>query len=143
MPNVLFVITAFAASRKNDYHLQPFGTDSKGLATITKDLLEAEVSANVSSGLMDYEHISSYSSTVEIRLLTEEEIQRAVKARKTIWRALLDGERDRWQSIEELLAFYQHANNGRLLALKPAMRVTWSWDTAEYSYNFPVAYRNA
>jgi hypothetical protein len=143
MPNVLFGITVFAATQKNDYHLQPFGTDSEGLATITKNQLEAEVAANVSSGLMDYGHISGYSSSVEIRMLTEEEIKRAVKARKTIWRMLLDGERGRWQSVEELLAFYEHANNRRLLALKPAMRVTWSWDTAEYSYNFPVAYRNA
>lgn len=50
MANVLFGITAFA-SRKNDYHLQPFGTDSEGLAKITKDQLEAEVAANLSSGL--------------------------------------------------------------------------------------------
>src|SRR5215467_14113559 len=134
MANVLFGITAFA-SRKNDYHLQPFGTDSEGLATITKDQLEAEVAANLSSGLMDYDHISGCSSTVEIRMLTNEEIERAVKARQTMWRALLDGERDRWQSIEQLLAFYEHASNSRLLAIRPAMRVTWRWDTAEYSYN--------
>src|SRR5690348_1277701 len=108
MPNVLFGIAAFSTTRKNDYHLQPFGTDSAGLATITKDQLEAEVAASVSSGLMDYDPISGYSSSVEIRMLTEEEIKQAVKARKTIWRVLLDGERDRWQSIEELLAFYEH-----------------------------------
>jgi len=43
----------------------------------------------------------------------------------------------------ELIAFYEHANNSRLLTLKPAMRVTWRWDIPEYSYTFPVAYRGA
>ena len=142
MSNVLFVITAFP-DRKNDYHLGPFGTDSKGLATITQRQLEAEAAANVDTGVMDYSHISACSSWVEIRMLTDEEIERAVQARKNVWRTLLAGERDRWQSMEQLLTFYRNANNSRLHATNAALRVRWKGDASEYSYNFLVTSRSS
>jgi hypothetical protein len=140
MSNVLLGITAFAR-RKNDFHLQPFATDTGGLVTITKKELEAEVTANYDSGVMDYAHISECSPSVEIRLLTEEVIRGAVEARK-IWTKLLAGERDRWKSLEQLLTLYRNANNGRLLAQEsPPVRVDWNRDGAEYSHKFVVASR--
>lgn len=137
--NVLFGIRAFAR-RKNDFNLQPFPTDSGGLVTITKKELEADVAANYDSGVMDYAHIGDCSPFVEIRMLTEGEINGAVEARK-IWKKLLAGERDRWRSLDQLLTVYRNANNGRLLADEsPPMRVAWKTDGADYSYNFVAAW---
>jgi hypothetical protein len=140
MSNVLFRITAFAR-RKNDYSLAPFATDDEGLATITKAQLESEVAADLDSGVMDHAAISTCSPIVEIHLLTDEEIRRAIEARSTIWKGLLSGERDRWQSIEQLLAVYKNANNHRLLALEPTLRPVWNGVEKNHSYVFPVAVR--
>jgi hypothetical protein len=140
LSNILFGIRAFAR-RKNDFNLQPFPTGNDGLVTITSKELEADVAANYDSGVMDYAHISDCSPSVEIRILTEEEIKSAVDARK-IWTKLLAGERDRWKSLEQLLTLYRNANNGRLLADEcPPMRVEWREGGAEYSYKFVVAYK--
>jgi hypothetical protein len=139
MADVLFQITAFAR-QKNDYHLQPFATDREGLATITREQLDAEVAANHDSGLMDYVHISKCSSAVEIRPLTDEETLRAIEARK-VWSSLLAGERDRWESLGQLLNLYRNANNSRLSVLEPTMRVVWDGRGTEYSYLFIVVAR--
>jgi hypothetical protein len=139
MSDVLFRITAFA-TRKNDYCMQPFATDDEGLATITKAQLESEVAKNQDSGVMDYAGIITCSPIVEIRLLTDEEIRRATEARK-IWKRLLSGERDRWESLEQLLAVYKTANNGRLLTLEPTLRPVWNGLETNHSYLFPVVLR--
>ena len=140
MSDVLFRIKVFAR-RKNDYSLAPFATEDEGLATITKAQLESEVAADHDSGVMDYAGISTCSPVVEIHLLTDEEIRRAIEARSTIWTKLLSGERDRWQSIEQLLAVYKNANNHRLLALEPTLRPVWNGLGTNHSYLFPVVLR--
>ncbi len=141
IPNVLFRITAFAR-RKNDFQLQPFATDSEGLVSITKKELEAEATAHYDSGVMDYGHISACSPIVEIRMLTNEDIKRAVEARK-IWANLLAGERDRWKSLEELLTLYSNANNDRLRPSLPhessSLCVSWNMPGITYSHRFVVA----
>jgi hypothetical protein len=137
IPNVLFRITAFAP-RKNDFHLQPFGSDDDGLVTITRKELEAGVADCYDEGLMDYAHIGECSPSVEIRLITDQELINAVEGRK-IWRILLKGERSRWNSLEQLLAFYKNANNRELLVdhSRP-MRAIWNTEVAEHSYKFVV-----
>ncbi len=134
--DVLFRITAFAR-RKNDYCLQPFATDQEGAATITKRQLESEVAADQDTGVMDYAHISTCHPRVEIHLLTDEEIRRAIEGRN-IWKKLLMGERDRWESLEQLLTVYKNANNGRLLALGPNLRPIWNGLETTHAYLFPV-----
>ena len=120
--------------------MQPFATDAAGLATITKGQLESEVAKNLDWGVMDYAHIEGCSSVVEICLLTEGEIRRAIEARNT-WKELLSGERDRWESLEQLLAVYKNANNGRLLALEPTLRPVWNGRETNHSYLLPVVVR--
>jgi hypothetical protein len=141
IPNVLLGITAFAA-RKDDFRLQPFASDNDGLVTILKKDLEAEVAACHDSGLMNYGHIRECSASVAIRLLTEEELEKTVDARTKIWKNLLIGERDRWNSIEQLLTLYKTASNGRFLPGQALpMRVKWNNDAAEYSYKFVLVPR--
>jgi len=140
VPNVLFRFTAFA-SYKNDFVFQPFASDEAGIVAITKRELDAGIADCYAAGLMDYAHISGCSSRVEIRMLTDEDVQRAVDARK-IWKNLLPGERVRWGSMEELLNLYKSANNMRFLSHESVpMRVNWSDEGAEYSYEFVLVPR--
>ncbi len=121
------------ARRKNDFTLQPFASDQEGLVTILRKEIEAAVAATYDSGLMDYAHVSDCFPTVEIVLLSDDDIDRAVAARK-IWIHLLAGERDRWNSIEQLLNVYRNASNNRLLSERSLpIRDNWERDGAEYS----------
>jgi len=136
LADVLFRIHAFAR-RKNDFDLQPFPTDSEGVAVISGDELMAEVSATYDSGLMDYCGIEECHPRVEISVLTVEEIQRAIHARTTVWRRLLSGEERRWPSIEALVEFYWQAANGQVRA--QSVRVDWDGRQSEYDHLIPVA----
>jgi hypothetical protein len=137
LPGVIFGVYLFA-TQKSDFHLGPFVTDAVGTVTITRAHLDAEVLANYDSGLMDYAHVNSCRPKIEIRLWNQEQIDRALEARR-IWRHLLKGERERWDSIEELREVYQEANNGRVAALeRPYLTDQWDKPDAEYEYNFPI-----
>ncbi|MBI1749681.1 MAG: hypothetical protein HY234_00965 [Acidobacteria bacterium] len=137
LPDILFSVSTFAR-RKNDFCLQPFASDLRGIVTITKKDLEAEAAAHHDAGLMDYGHIGECLPSVEIRMLSECDIDRAIEARK-VWKNLLAGERDRWSSVEQLLTLYRNAENGKLLADRSQpIRDDWNEDGAEYSYDFVV-----
>ena len=134
---VLFQVQLFA-SHKSDLTLQPFASDGDGLVTISRKELDAEIAANYDSGLMDYAPVSDCASTVEIRLLAEDDIHHAVEARRT-WKRLLAGERDRWNSMEQLLNVYRRAKNASLFSdQSPPIHDAWDKAGAEYSYNCVV-----
>ncbi len=140
MAGVLFRVQLFAR-HKNDFTLQPFASDGEGIVAIVKQAMEAEVAANYDSGVMDYAHVSDCRPSVEIRLLSEDDIDRAVEARK-IWNQLLTGERDRWNSMDQLLNVYRSANNRKLLADQShSIRDHWDKAGAEYSYSCVVVPR--
>jgi hypothetical protein len=81
MVDVLFRVHLLARIR-NDFTLQPFASDGEGIVTILKKELEAEVQSHYDSGVMDYAHVSTCSPSVEIRLLSVEDIEGAIKARR-------------------------------------------------------------
>jgi hypothetical protein len=138
LPGVLFQVTLFARQR-NDFNLRPFASDADGLVTIPRSDIDAEVASNYDSDLMGHTHVNDCTSAVEIRLLSAEDIARAVRARTTTWTSLLAGERDRWNSIEQLLTVYRNANNARLLPdQSPPIRDDWERAGAEYAYNCVV-----
>src|SRR5208282_438506 len=124
---VLFRVHLFART-KSDFTLQPFASDGEGIATILKKELEAEVQASYDSGAMDFAHVSSCFPSVEIQLLSVEDIERAVKARK-IWKNLLAGERDRWSSMDQLLNVYRSANNKTFFS-EQSRPIRVKWDRA-------------
>ena len=140
VPNVLFRVTAFA-SYKNDFVFQPFASDTVGVVTITKNDLEAGIADCYATGLMDHAHISGCSSRIEIRLLSDEDISRAIDARKKIWTDLLPGERTRWNSMKGLVSLYKAANNARFLP--DAIRMNWGEEGAEYSGIFVLLPRSS
>ena len=135
---VLFRIR-LSARRKNDFVLQPFESDDEGRVGILKKELEANVRDAYDSDLMGHASVSECVPSVEIRILSQEEIDRAIEARM-IWTTLLAGERDRWTSIEQLLDVYKNANNWLLFSdQSPLIRDDWNVVGAEYSYKFVVA----
>jgi len=132
LADVLFRIHAFARW-KNDFDLQPFPTNSEGVAFISRSELMAEVSATYDSGLMDYRGIDECSTRVEISALTIDEIQRAIHARTTVWRQLLKGEEKRWSSIKALIELYRRAANGQVRA--EPVRADWDGRQSEYEHS--------
>jgi hypothetical protein len=140
MARVLFRVRLFAR-HKNDFTLQPFASNGEGLVSISRQEMEADVVANYDSGVMDYAHVSDCVPFIEIQLLSEDDIHRAIEARK-IWKHLLAGERDRWTSIDQLLNVYRTANNRKLLSdQSDPIRTHWDQAGAEYSYNYIVVPR--
>lgn len=138
LPSVLFKVTLFARQR-NDFTLGPFATDADGFVTILRRELDADVASNYDSDLMGHYHVNDCIPKVEIRLWSAEDIARAVRARTTIWTKLLSGERERWNSIEELLTVYRNANNARLAVDQSTpIRDDWVKAGAEYTYNCVV-----
>jgi hypothetical protein len=138
---VLFEIRLFARYR-NDFVLGPFASDKSGLVTIGKKDMESEIASNYDVDLMGHSHVSDCFPTVDIRMLSEDEIFRAAMARRKTWPALLEGERNRWDSIEQLLKMYDHANN-KYVVVQEASPNRHEWDKPgiEYSYNFVVKRR--
>jgi hypothetical protein len=131
LANVLFRVRAFSR-RKNNFDLLPFSTDSQGTANISRWELMAQVSAEYDSGLMDYCSIDECYPEVEISVLTNDEIQRAIQTRTTIWKTLLNGERDRWRTHAELVELYRSATNSQIQA--KSLRAEWDGSHSEYEY---------
>lgn len=141
LEGILFRLTFFAG-RKNDFHLGPFSSDRDGLVTISRREMEAGVSDHYETGLMDYARLSECVPSVEIRLLAQDDIQRAIDVRKMTWTSLLPGERERWNSMEELLDAYKNARNKTLFCdQSPPIRDDWDKAEAEYAYSFVVVPR--
>jgi hypothetical protein len=139
LANVLFRVCAFATTRKNNFWLGPFVTNEEGVATITKRELIAEATANMASGVMDYDSIEHCGPIVEIAVMEPEAVEKALEARTTGWTTLLEGESELWGSIEELRNVYRTAAN-KSISAKP-LRVHWDGSTNEYQYRFFAAFR--
>ena len=112
IPNIVFSVDTHAR-HKNDYHLGPFFSDENGVVTITRELLDTYAEAELESGLMGYASISDCYSLVEIRLWSDDDLERAIRGRQT-W-GLLKREKTLWESPEELIERFRNANNRSLV----------------------------
>jgi len=110
----IFVYLKTKAIRKNGFNLGPFISDKNGIIQITKADFMNEVSATYDSGLMDYSDIESTLTKVEIKLYSEEELKKMIDSRTNIWSNLLNGEKERWGSIEKLIESLKNSNNKHL-----------------------------
>jgi len=140
--NVLFSIQTFA-TRKNSISLFPFASDAEGIVRITKDDMKAKAAATYESGLMDYCPIESARDTVEIRISSVSEIERAISARTGTWTILFEAEKGKWQTIDQIISFFKSATNSQLaipeeLSLRPRIRDTWSKEDTTYEYAIRV-----
>jgi len=135
--NIIFSVDTHAR-HKNDYHLGPFFSDENGVVTITRELLDIYVEAEVESGLMDYTHISDCYSLVEIRLWSENDMERGIRGRQ-LW-GLLKREKTLWESPEELIEQFRKANNRNLVVTEGFSRIRDEWDGSrqQYAYDFYV-----
>ena len=137
LANVILRIDTYA-TRKSDISLFPFVTDSSGVARISKEEMEAEISATYDSGLMDYSSIESADSTVEIRVCSTEEIEKAISSRTKVWTSLLRGEEKRWRSMGDLVSVLRSATNARCESPDAKVRGMWSQPGAQFEYEICV-----
>jgi len=137
IPNIVFSVDTHAR-HKNDYHLGPFFSDENGVVTITRELLDTYAEAELESGLMDYASISDCYSLVEIRLWSDDDLERAIRGRQT-W-GLLKREKTLWESPEELIERFRNANNRSLVIAEGFSHIRDEWDGSrqEYAYDFHV-----
>ena len=138
--DILIHVRTFAR-HKNDFHLGPYATNSGGFCTFTKQEMLADERTHFDAGLMDYTGIKDCFSLVELSLDTEKDVSATIECRKTVWTNLLNGESERWRSIEELLAQYERA----LIAtqsINPGgmpIRAEWSEPAENREYSFIVS----
>jgi hypothetical protein len=99
------------ARRKNDFSLGPFFSDKNGIIEISKTDFMNEVNATYDSGLMDYSSIETNFPEVEIIPYNKLEIERMINSRTQIWTSLLNGENERWDSINILVDNLRKSEN--------------------------------
>ena len=99
------------ARRKNDFRLGPFFSDKNGIIEISKIDFMNEVNATYDSGLMDYSSIETNFPEVEIIPYNKLEIERMIDSRTKIWTSLLNGENERWDSINVLIDNLRKSEN--------------------------------
>lgn len=143
LENVLFKILIFAR-HKNDFSLGPYKSDSSGKVTITKDDLRHEVAATYDSGLMDYAPVEDAYPSIEIRPYQQDEIERYIKSRTTAWTSLLKGEKERWDSIDELIDVFKNSTNHTLKGWKLFAKIKDVWDGSRllFHYDFKIKTNN-
>jgi hypothetical protein len=137
LANVILRIDTHA-TRKNDISLFPFATDSDGVVRISKEEMQAEVSATYDSGLMDYSSIESADSVVEIRVCSMAEIKNAITSRSSVWTSLLPGEQKRWRSIGDLIALLSAATNARCEGPEAKVHGVWNQLGAQLEYEICI-----
>jgi hypothetical protein len=80
VPNIAIFIRFFA-TRKNDYVLLPSLSDQKGNIKITKDWIKREIKKAVDLFVMDYaSSLDTCLPKFELKVLSEKEVNRAIKA---------------------------------------------------------------
>jgi hypothetical protein len=86
---------------------------------------------------MDYVSVTDGFPLVEISHFSADDIKRAIKARTTYWTHELDGERELYGSMANLLNSYRLAGDGQLAPpFSPFLRDEWDGarQTVEYEY---------
>jgi hypothetical protein len=107
--------------------------------TITRSDLLAEAAAHYDTGIMDFDRVEACRAEVLIAPMTEVEIEKALDARTKVWERLLQGESQRWSSIEDLRDLYRTAANNSVSA--EPLRTLWNGRTPEYVYEIVAAAR--
>jgi len=133
---LVFGVRTFARE-KGDYHLAPFFSDDSGRVVITHDEMDIAAHAEAQTGIMEYAWLGDSFSYVEIAHWSAEEIARALEGHRT-W-GLLGRERERWKSVEELMAQLREAPNGRYKPLAPPLkpvRDEWDGTVIERTYDY-------
>jgi len=126
------------ARHKNDFCLGPFVSDKDGIIKITKADIENEVTATYESGLMDYSNIENCFTFVELRLYEQAEIDKMINIRTKVWTSLLNGENQRWTSINHLIETLKKSNNKHLLLYDSTKRLRADFDGAQEEYEFQL-----
>lgn len=125
------------ARRKNDFRLGPYFSDKNGLIEISKIDFMNEVNATYDSGLMDYSSIETNFPEVEIIPYTKVEIEGMINSRTNIWTSLLNGENERWNSINVLIENLKKSENQNIDTEKCEMLLS-SFDGTQSEFNLKM-----
>jgi hypothetical protein len=135
---IAYSIRTFARV-KNDYRLGTFFSDDTGVLVLTRRQLELSAQANLSTGLMDFASVADGFPLVEIQHLSADDIQRAITSRTTVWTNELDGERELYGSMAQLLASYRRVGNAHLAPpTVTCLRDEWDGTRPTVIYDYPV-----
>lgn len=134
--DVIVTVHLFAR-HKNDIYLAPFISDNFGMIMITRKDLDSEIEKI--SGSMDYYPVKTCFPFIEIFVNQPEDIARLLNEREKYWPVLLDEEKHRWNSIDDLLNGYRQARNKELNILKGISRIRDEWDGTQRKYMYNLA----
>lgn len=137
--DVIVTVHLFAR-HKNDFYLGPYFSDNSGKVIISNKDLVLSIKSTLSSGLMDYYPVNDCYSFVEVFVDQPEDVARALNAREKYWVTLLDGEKERWGTMKNLLSVYRRAKNKEIKISKELSRVRdeWGGEKDECVYNLLV-----
>jgi hypothetical protein len=110
------------ATKKNDYYLGPFFSDPNGDVEINGSALGILAEAELQTGIMDYKNVNECISLVEIKILSEEEIDNLIKGR-TFW-GIIGREKELYNTKEDLLKRIK--NNHNTFVFPQTLRVDWN-----------------
>lgn len=127
----VIVFIKVSARRKNDYFLGPYWSNGEGLIEIRKEDLLHAIEATHDSGLMDYSGINQCHPEVKVVLQNRSDINRIVRNRKTVWKNLLRGEKERFQSMEDLISIYESSPNAEFKLEEEDRFIIATWDGSQ------------
>ncbi len=133
--DVIITVHLFA-KYKNDIYLKPFVSDNSGIITITRKDLDCEIEKF--RGSMDYYLVEPCFPFIEIYATQPEEIEKALTEREKYWNVLLDEEKERWNSIDDLLNAYRQAKNKEVKIRKGISRIRDEWDGEQNEYKYEL-----
>ena len=140
VPGLLVGVTAFATYR-NNYQFGPYASSDSGLICISRQDILNDVEAIHESGLMDYAGHETCQPQVEIRTLTSQEITDGIRLRREVWTELLKGEKERWGTIDRLIAIFEKAANRNFNAA--SFSAIWDNTQPEYHYELELSKSSA
>jgi len=133
--DVTLIIRTFARY-KNDYHLGPFFSNKRGLVTITKEALKAEVAESISYALMDYVDVNTCYPLISIYLIPQERVNLIIDRLQA--GRITERELELWNSAEELMEKYKNSGNKDLRISDNDIGIRDEWDSSKDEYAYTI-----
>lgn len=134
----IFVQVFLKAKYRNDFYLGPYSSNSLGLIHITEEDLMNDVQSTYDTGLMDYVDVKYCYSSIEIKAYSKDDFQKIIHSRKKELNMLLSGEKKKYKSIDELVQYFETAENIKRNLKSSKISDHWDGRKVEYEYTLVV-----
>ncbi len=102
----------------------PFFTDKQGKVVFKIEDYENAKSTDISTDLWGSKYRNwDQISTISVRILSEEEINKIIEARKEKWNILLSDEKRKWRSFDEFISALKNSNNNKIESVEQSIRL--------------------